>query len=386
MFYCSVAQSVQGLQVSGQLSLEYRHFLNAPTDSRQLDHGQFSTAGELEFTWEDEQGEYQLGFVPFFRADGRDRERSHVDLREAYWRWFSGDLEVTAGLDRVFWGVTESRHLVNIVNQVDAVENVDEEDYLGQPMLALAWQKDWGRTEVFLLPYFRERTFPGVEGRLRTPLIVDTDGAQFESTDEESHLDIALRYSHYFGSWDLGLSWFSGTSREPLLLADAMGLSLVPFYSQINQLGIDLQYTGEAWLWKLEAIRREGQGKTFNALVGGFEYSFYQIFESDADLGLLGEYQYDGRDENAPATIAQNDIFLGTRLAMNDVQDTALLAGVILDLDDQTTAIRLEAERRLGQSWRVELELQIVTNADPDNIASGLANDDFITLSLKKYW
>ena len=60
-------------------------------------------------------------------------------------------------------------------------------------------------TEVvsaYLLPYFRERTFAGVDGRLRSPLPVATDNAQYESSDEENHVDFALRYSHYLGSFD----------------------------------------------------------------------------------------------------------------------------------------------------------------------------------------
>ena len=57
----------------------------------------------------------------------------------------------------------------------------------------------------------------------------------------------------------------------------------------IHQLGADVQYTREAWLWKLEAIGREGQGDTFAALVGGLEYTFYQVGKSAADVGLLAE-------------------------------------------------------------------------------------------------
>ena len=39
------------------------------------------------------------------------------------------------GAAKVFWGTAESRHLVDIINQTDAVEDIDEEDKLGQPMV-----------------------------------------------------------------------------------------------------------------------------------------------------------------------------------------------------------------------------------------------------------
>ena len=41
----------------------------------------------------------------------------------------------------------------------------------------------------------------------------------------------------------------------------------------------------------------------------------------------------DGRNELEPITVNDNDIFVGTRFALNDIQDTALLAGVAYDVD-----------------------------------------------------
>ena len=386
MLLVSPVFAIDHIDVSGSLGFELRRFVDSPLQPVQLSSSQASVAGEIEFAWQNGDRNRQAGLVPFFRVDDRDQERSHFDIREAYWRYIGEQVEVTLGIDRIFWGVTESRHLVNIINQVDGVENIDEEDYLGQPMLAVALQKDYGRFSAFVLPYFRERTFAGVVGRLRAPLAVNTDQPIFESDDEQNQIDVAIRYSHYLGNWDFGLSVFHGTSREAVLIANAEGSELLPRYDIISQIGLDLQYTGEAWLWKLESIVRKGQGDTFGAFVGGFEYSFYQLGGGDIDLGLIVEYLYDDRDESAPLTILQDDLFIGSRVTLNDTQDTAILAGAIVDLDDQTTALRLEAERRIGQSWRLEIEIQLLTNIDDNNPSSGFANDDFVTLSLKKYF
>ena len=67
----------------------------------------------------------------------------------------------------MFWGVTELRHLVDIINQTDLVENLDGEQKLGQPMVQLTLLKDWGTLDFFAMPYFRERTFTGPDGRPR---------------------------------------------------------------------------------------------------------------------------------------------------------------------------------------------------------------------------
>src|SRR5690606_15671470 len=101
-----------------------------------------------------------------------------------------------------------------------------------------------------------------------------TDQAVYESSREQRRIDAALRWSHYIGPWDLGLSHFHGTGREPRLLPGVDGGGqpvLVPHYDVIHQTGLSLQRIAGDWLWKLELIRRSGQGDTFTAAVGGFE-------------------------------------------------------------------------------------------------------------------
>ena len=345
---------------------------------------QLSIAGSSEFRWRGEES--RASIIPYLRYDETDDERSLFDLREAYWAQEAEDYELLLGANTVFWGVTESVHLVDIINQTDAVADIDGEDKLGQPMINLEMQRDWGLVGAYLLPYFRERTFAGEDGRLRTPIPVDTDNAQYESSDEENHVDLALRYSHYFGNVDIGVSAFSGTSREPRLLPNADGSALIPYYDQINQLGLDLQYTIDAWLWKLEAIARETQNDSFTAAVGGFEYTFYQVADSAADIGALLELQYDGRDEDEPLTLADNDLFAGIRLALNDTQNTTMLAGMGYDLETSETYLNIEAERRLGEDTMLELRARIFTNANPGDTSYAIENDDYLQLQLSRYF
>jgi len=344
---------------------------------------QLSISGSTEFRWRG--NESRAAIIPYLRYDETDDERSLTDLREAYWAREAESYELLIGVNTVFWGVTESVHLVDIINQTDAVADIDGEDKLGQPMINLELQRDWGLVSVYVLPWFRERTFAGVDGRLRTPLPVDAS-PQYESSDEENHVDLALRYSHYVDNVDFGVSAFSGTSREARLLPNANGSVLTPFYDQIDQLGLDLQYTGDAWLWKLEAIARETQNDSFTAAVGGFEYSFYQVADSVADVGVLLELQYDDRDDGEPVTLADNDLFAGIRLALNDTQDTAVLAGVGYDLDTSETYINIEADRRLGEDYVLELRARFFTNAEPADTSFSIENDDYLQLQLSRYF
>jgi len=346
----------------------------------------FSVLLQPEAYWRSDEGHQRISIVGFARGDLQDDERSHADLREAYWGYEGDDWDMTIGINKVFWGVTESRHLVDVINQSDLVEDIDQEDKLGQPMINLNLQRDYGRFELYVLPWFRERTFPGPDGRLRTALPVDDDHAIYESSAEQNHVDLALRYSHYFGDIDIGIHVFEGTSREPRFTVAAEGDRLIPIYEQMTQAGIDVQYTREAWLWKFEAIARQTRNDSFLAAVGGFEYSFYGVRNSAADVGILMELLYDGRDENAPPTAFDNDVFVGARLALNDASDTSILAGFAIDTDSQETFFNLEAERRFGDNVSVELRLRAFANSEPNDAMYTLQRDDYLQLGLSWYY
>jgi hypothetical protein len=339
-----------------------------------------------EFYWRSDSGSQRISIVGFARLDSVDDERSHADLREAYWGIDSNAWDLTAGVSKIFWGVTESRHLVDVINQTDLVEGIDEESKLGQPLLNFNLQRDYGRFGLFVMPYFRERTFPGTAGRFRGALVVDTDNPIFESSKEEAHVDLALRYSHYLGDVDLGVHVFDGTSREARFILAPEGDRLLPVYDQMTQVGVDVQYTAEAWLWKLETIARDTRVDSFLAAVGGFEYTFYGIKDSAADIGVLFEYLYDDRNDLSPPTASDNDLFVGSRLALNDYDNTSVLAGVAIDLDTQELFLNIEAERRFGDKLSAQLLLRSFMNAAPNSGMYSVKQDDYVQLQLSWYY
>ncbi len=379
--------SAESADLTGFIAGELRIFPDAPQFDDQFSVVQPSFVVNPEFGFGSADRRHQVSIVPFLRLDGQDSNRTHVDLREAYWRYLGDDFELLLGLNRVFWGVTESRHLVNVINQVDAVEDLDGEDFLGQPMVHLALERDWGRIGGYLLPGFRPRTFPGARGRLRPGPPVNESEARYQSRLKEASIDAALRYAHYFGNWDIGASLFHGTSREPRLLFDPQRGQLIPFYDRMHQVGLDAQYTEGAWLWKFEAIAQKRKHDAFVALVGGFEHSFYQVADTLADVGLLAEFLHDGRNETeSPATIFDNDLFLGARLTLNDFQDTSLLVGGLLDIGDGSSSLRLEGERRLSDQWSVDIEAQWFISSGDSGALKALRDDSYITLRLSQHF
>lgn len=376
------------LETSGKMGLELRLFPYSPQYAGQ--HNSANLSGFIEpqffYSWNDD-ADY-MKFIPYLRWDQHDRERSHGDIRQLTWSHIGEGWELHSGISKVFWGVTEFQHLVDTINQTDGVEDIDGEDKLGQPMVHLSLVRSWGIVDLFALPGFRERTFPGADGRLRSGRVVDTGQATYESAADDKHLDLAARWSRTLGNYDIGLHWFRGTNRDPLLLPGTDGNGnpvLTPHYEQISQLGMDLQATLDDWLWKLEMRWRDGQREDFWAVQGGFEYTLYGIADSDADLGLLVEYGWDERGTQSTG-LAQNDLFFGARVALNDAESSELLAGIGYDLDYHSHSLQIEASSRIARGWKANLDLRLFSGDEANDPISALSRDDHLQITLERYF
>lgn len=348
--------------------------------------------------WED--GDLSATFTPFARLDSGDSERTHFDIRELKLDYVSGDWEFTVGVDTVFWGKTEAARVVDIINQTDILEDLDEEDSLGQPMIRVGRQFDFGTVQAFYLPYFRKRQFPGDGGRLRAGLPVEESLERIDVNGGRFAPSFALRYDGVFGGADIGLSAFHGVSRDPgfepvIALSSVPGaqpqvVGLAPIYDRISQIGFDGQFTDDATLYKAEAIYRTGQTnlngneRDYVAASGGIEHTLYQVFDN-ADLGLIAEYAWDSRGRDATTTF-NNDVILGARLALNDEADSSFLLTSAIDHRDEVATFRLEAQRRVADGLIAEVEGTLFVNGDDDPLGSDLQDDSFVRFKLTYFW
>ena len=384
------------IEVDGNVELEARLF---PDEGAlpAMEQNFMAIAGELELGLYSRDNTHAIIVKPFGRYDQRDHERSHADLREAKYRYVNNAFELTIGADKEFWGVTEFVHLVDIINQTDNVEGTDGEAKLGQLMVKASYASPYGTFTAYALPHFRIRQFADPEtGRPNYGFTVDDETVHFESGETSGDArrvdDYALRYKHSIGAIDIGLSFFDGTAREPQLLLAAppsAGRQAVmqAFYAYRRQAGLDVQATLGPWLVKLEALQETQnyyQGAlptlaspfeevTTNRATGGIEYSFYNVFNSGTDIGLVAEYMWDERELDAPHPFA-NDFGIGLRWTANDVQSTAVLIGTIIDLNSDSSVISLEAERRIGSNFKAIVEARFPGEVG-DNDSFAAANE-----------
>ena len=390
---------------SSEIGFEFRAFRDAGINNLERHHEAISFRSEYYQTWND--GNDIFAFVPFARIDRQDDERTHFDIRELTWVHVADNYELRSGIRKVFWGVTESQHLVDIINQTDTVENPDGEEKLGQPMINLSFLRDWGVFDLYWLMGFRERKFSGPEGRPAFPFEISTEQSEYESSAEALRSDFAVRWVQSIGELELGISHFSGTSREPRLVPRFIlqnnlptSVILVPYYDVIEQTGLDAQFFLGDWAFKLEAISRSGQGDRFAAATAGFEKTFVGFAGTRGDLGVIAEYLFDERGAEGPA-IGQDDLAIGLRYAFNNAANTTALLVALIDRASHEYVTTFEASSRLGERLKLTVEASMINNtrniprgftgllevqADPDADLAFLQDEDFVKFELVWYW
>ena len=129
------------IEYTGSAAVEQRYFFQDALYPQQ-ERANLSVYFAPEVYTSFNDGNDSILFKGFYRLDQQDGERTHGDIREFKWTHSGDEWEVQTGIGKVFWGQTESLHLVDIINQTDAIEAIDGEDKLGQPMVTFSLFKD----------------------------------------------------------------------------------------------------------------------------------------------------------------------------------------------------------------------------------------------------
>jgi uncharacterized protein YehS (DUF1456 family) len=76
----------------------------------------------------------------------------------------------------------------------------------------------------------------------------------------------------------------------------------------------------------------------------------------------------------------------GCRLTLNDIQSSELLAGLIIDRRRKTQSYSIEGSRRLGDNWKMALELRMLTQVTENDFTYSLRKDDQLRFELSYYF
>ena len=126
---------------------------------------------------------------------------------------------------------------------------------------------------------------------------------------------------------------------------------------------------------------RLGEKEDYASFVLGGEYTFHGLLETAADITVLAEWCYDERGLRA-TTKFDNDLFLATRLAFNDVQGTELLVSALMGTDHDSRVLTAELSGRLSDRWSLRLEAVALLELDPWDVLYETREDSFVEVGV----
>ncbi len=318
------------------------------------------------------------------RGDEKDSGRRITEARQAYLRTPLAGFDVFVGNRQEFWGKTESKNVVDVINQSDAAANEGKSGKLGAPSISAERYLDIGDLQLWYIFSFREKTFNDSDAHPSSGLPVNS--AQYARKDGKDADDFAARFSSFAGDWDLSGSVFYGTARDPILSVASDGSALNPYYALQKSIGLEAQYTGDVTLLKWESLHGTQSSligaHDFAAAVAGIEYTYYGPFETIWDFGLIGEIQHDDR----PQAAANQFVVAGVRLVFNDIADSNILFLASVDRKADQSFVSLEASRRINDVTSVKLTSQFYNARTATSAFGQLSDDDAVTLTLNMFF
>ena len=362
-------------EISGSLTASYFFYPNSMENSFKDDvSAELKAMGQssLSHDWE---LEYEL----VFRKSREDKGKNIIEPRQLFLRKPFEPFDFFIGNRQVFWGVTESKNVVDFINQADSASGNTTEDKLGASSISADFFVSDAEIQYFFIPYFRQRTFN--DQNAHPGLGLPLNPATF--SDEKGRMggDHALRFSNSIGDFDIGLSGFYGTARGPILIINSNGTA-TPYYPEYKALGFDIQYTGDRTLYKAEFANGKQDESNVIAYVAGFESTLYSIAGSSWDIGIIGELQYDNRKQAAAKKFNTG----GVRLAANNASDTTLLVLYSLDGSGNQSNYSAQFSHRLNNGLKVEAEYTEFYSSKIDLPFFNLIDDTYFQLSIGYYF
>lgn len=365
------ASAVLG-EYSGWVNAQARYY---PDTGERVDEQEY-TSGAVQLNYIQDIGDSdQLVVTLFARGDSVDDERNLLDARELLWIHQAEDYQFRLGVGQVSWGVNELFKVTDLINQKDRAE-LPIQRKLGQPMASVSFY--WGEDliELYTMYDVRPAWYPGEDGRLRYPILVDPD-EQLYDRGETGFWDFAGRWKTRIGDMDVSFSHFYGVTREPYFVFnyDFENPYLIPVYEKVNQTSVDFIYAWNDVLLKGEATYQTGSIEAFQSVAGGFEYTQGGIFESDMDLTWYVEAIWDSRD-HIYGTLFDHDLGVAARFSFNDQRDSNLILGVVADYEYDEAFGYLFWTNTFGENWTLNLTGQYFYANEPrldpnDYIAEG---------------
>lgn len=376
LILCSSALLAE-LDIKGFVALESQFYLSRPAEK----HAQnFTLKEQLELTYN--EGDFEAIGLLNVQQDAHDlvgneeNERTFIRLDELYGKYnFENDM-VMAGRNIRFWGALEVRNIVDGFNPQDLRNDPFETDKTGVWNAQYSHYTDSGEFSVIVklreadqkmadFPYvyyffpefvdYRD-DLESESSRYRPTFYLTYSG----STDTEYALDYAVILQNGYDSQRYFISDGPLVGTPVDLQQHAYLVNKVSTYNTLVM--------GNTLL-KAEALYADviddPNISDYMHIGLGVEHTLTQVI-GDADFGLIAEYYYYDTFESGKYTdlelfeVFQNDLFLGGRYTFNDVDNSSIIGGAVLDMDYNEQSYYVEYETRIADTLKVHLDYRYI--------------------------
>lgn len=363
----------------GELGSESRVFL--PDDDDRTDAGNVAMFGRLNVN-----GEYEALSARarmFSRLDPYDSVRTRVVPEEI---WLQAELEplrLRVGYQMINWSATEAFHPADVINSRILDGNFENPEKIGEPIAALRVEIPNGNVELMFMPVFTAPVFPSTRSRLSLsgseialgePLVLERDG---DVTGKRLQPQWAAVVQQTWGDADVALHLFQQIDRSaPLVVLEPATFSVRPMYQAVTQLDVTYQHVIERSIVKVEAAYRRFERPAMDMTAygpvperdhvlaaAGFEHGLDGVDGAELSLLVEGQVLIPLVDDfpKLQKPLFEHDVLFGVRHAWNDEASRALLATVIVDVEDPARLVFGAAyNQRLGEEWGVTAGLRLL--------------------------
>ncbi|MDD0852011.1 hypothetical protein HBN50_02835 [Halobacteriovorax sp. GB3] len=401
----------------GELNLENRYFHK--DDNKELSN-ELGNAVALKFSADYQGKNYFLKGSFLTRFDLQDEKRRYLYIEDLFVDYdISNKIKLGAGYRIFNWRMMELFYPSDNVNSRNFDGDLESLEKKGELTFDLNYRKNDHQFSFYYFPLFEKAIFPSYESRLGegydlTKYTLVTKDENRKGRKQASQY--AIRYSGLIADTDFQLQYlrhidrntpvfgFSDYQVVPVLnsLAPIDSKDVRSHFYEVNELSTSFTKEIGETLFKFIGVYRDYLSRRDILVLN--ENSKFELYrpkdhytqalglekmlslERGHDVTFFMEWQkvFD-RTSNA---LFQNDLGVGARYALNDIEGTEFYSFYLFDLSGRDEGIlSLKAARRLNEWMRYEISYRYIYAGESDSFGLNLFKDDhYFTLNIKSYF
>jgi hypothetical protein len=300
--------------------------------------------------------------------DKDDQERRYVDFNDFYYQYNFEDSDILVGRNTRFWGALEFYNLTDVFNTKDFLDDpFDYDSKLGA--WNIAYTKYLENSEISLIVKLHEERQRMQDSKSVNNFFPLPYHDKPITQKDENRPSIFLKYA---GSGeevqvDYGVVYQNGYDAQRYMSMEGGKLQQNAYI--VNKLMGYATYINGDTIYKTElayVLSEEEKVSDYVEVGLGVEHTLYSFWDK-RDLGLLAEYyRYEAKDSDKVDVnkFFANDVTLGFRLSLNDLDSSEVLGGLDVDLDNEEKIFFVEYQTRLLDSYKLKTSYQHLAPED----------------------